>query len=754
MGLNVRLGKYQFLLSKERPPVAKGDEQGTSGSKYDLYFDNEQSLGGVKEPSVRQIMNMIDNDGTAAGLYSVMTFPVLASDWYLKPHPLDVVKGKDGVEVHPQSDFAERALRRPHYDGGMSTPFSLILADILLGIAQGHRFFEIVYKLDDEGYIVFKKVVAREHGTYKIKKDEHGGFDGVEQKVPSEKGKTKTVHIELPYSFLYTYRKERNKLEGKSAFRAGFYHYDKKHRLYYLANQQGQVAAIPYKVLEAPAGAEKPQRDENLRAVDQMTVRASIALPAGYKLNVITAGKSVELLPYIDHHNVEMARAVLAEGQMLGTMSDSKGGSYGLAESKMDMFMFGERYIMQSVEEHVTSFLVSKLISYNFAEPLYPEFKFSDLTDTDATLVMEGFKSLIAKGAVKKWVADGIADRIAKKLDIKEPEDDDGSEDYIGITNTPTNPSLNSRISKKKDRLSKDDEDWWRDLTPTESKVQFANIKNKAANEEEKTLADLRPVFEKIKDDALERLQPLLEGDKSASVLDGFELKYGDDLQKVMVEHMTNMYSVAKTGAADELKVKAPANKTKSKDLMAEHTKAIVEKQTSDMLFSAKAIVTDAVRKNLLAKTELSIFSVLSDIAKMFDDFFDDKEPLTVNSIISTAINIGRDDVFMDSKNKIYGYQYSAILDDKTCAICLDLDGSVVEPEVYYNTIWVPPIHYWDRCIWVAILEEEQDKPDFKDIPEAPGGADSPLLTHAHEHSEYAIYLSKEVETLWQKRRS
>ena len=39
----------------------------------------------------------------------------------------------------------------------MTTPFSLVLADILLGLAQGHRFFEIVYKLNERGLRRFQE---------------------------------------------------------------------------------------------------------------------------------------------------------------------------------------------------------------------------------------------------------------------------------------------------------------------------------------------------------------------------------------------------------------------------------------------------------------------------------------------------------------------------------------------------------------------------------------------------------------------
>jgi SPP1 gp7 family putative phage head morphogenesis protein len=282
---------------------------------------------------------------------------------------------------------------------------------------------------------------------------------------------------------------------------------------------------------------------------------------------------------------------------------------------------------------------------------------------------------------------------------------------------------------------------------------------------------ELRPVFDRISDDATKRLKPLLD-QMGARALDGFELNFADDVRKIMVSHMMDTYSMAKTAAADEIKQKAPANKPKSKDLITEHAQAIVDKQYGDMLFNLKTIVTDAVRKNLLDRnvqpgstsmyTELSLGEVLANIAGMFTSFFEEKvEILTTSSLITTSINIGRDDVFQEYQDDIYAYQYSAILDDVVCPICEDLDGSVVKEAEYFATIWMPPIHFNCRCIWVAIMNDEEDKPPFTGLPDAPGGAVAPSLSRSSkglsqrfvENVDFSLYLTRTSEGLWRKKR-
>lgn len=836
--MKLKFGQYEIELARERGGVKKpktdGNEQGSAdaGSAVVEYFGNEG-----KEPTVKEIMKMIDNDGTAAMLYTVMTVPLQASDWYLQADPADVLVTTDAdgnkTITHPQADFVDECLRNPEHKGGMSTPFSNIIANICLAVAQGHRFFEIVYKLRDDGKIVFKKVVARDIDSYEIKKDETGGFAGVKQSV-KRNNKTVSVFIDIPYSFLFTHRKERKPLEGMTAFRAAYYHYDKKHRLYYLMNQQGQVSAIPIKSLEQPdAEVDDKIRDANLAAVDKLAVRPSIALPFGWKLTVHDIKPGIDLSKYVDHHDTQMARSTLSQGQLLGNQSQSQGGSYALAESHWDTFMFNERAIMTNVEEHLTNYLVAKLIDFNFAQPLYPEFKFSDLTDGVMALLEEAFKSLVTKGSVPDWVSDGIVNRIAEKLDIERPELDEDQQDAVATaadqiqqqalngaqvsslvaivtsvvdgslppetakatilasfplltpeevdkivdpaaaafkakdekaddnndddaagdddtpppdTNSPEKPdgsddeeppaddkTVEQSRPKAKATLDNSGSEWWRELTASEAKVQFAKIQKAADEAESDLMSELTDHFDTLRDDTIKRLRPLLES-KGAAAMDGFTLKDRKGLEGIYADSMLATYTDAKRMAADEIKLRAPGDKRKSKKLLKQYAGAVADKQYADLTFAITAEVNRAARAGQLDRTELSVNDLIVLIGSIITKFFGDKANITSGVVTSSAINIGRNDAFEEYSDKIYGYLYSAILDSKVCNTCYELDGAVCTVDEYVATQWMPPIHFWCRCIWVAIMKDEIDKPEYTGIPTNPGGEDAPSLSHNHEH--------------------
>lgn len=74
---------------------------------------------------------------------------------------------------------------------------------------------------------------------------------------------------------------------------------------------------------------------------------------------------------------------------------------------------------------------------------------------------------------------------------------------------------------------------------------------------------------------------------------------------------------------------------------------------------------------------------------------------------IAEAVNGGRAAGFDDIADQIGAYQWSAILDEKTCDICAELDGKYFESgDLNLNTL-KPPIHPACRCILVAVLKEE-----------------------------------------------
>ena len=786
----MRIGRININLARQSKPKTD-DEVGTSAATANgaasLLFNGE--VINTDKITVSDLVKMRQEDGTASALYNIMTLPIMANPFSIEADPEDV----DGV----QAAFVKEALTRPSYKGGMSTPFSLVIADALRAVLEGYRLFEKVWTINEDGKLVYRKIASRDNSTLKILSDDRGGFNGVKQEAYIG-GKFQTVIIPRDKCFLFTFGKEKNWLVGESAFRAAYYHYDKKHRLYYLAHQAVQQFAISPKLGIAPPKATQDDIDNAVAALDEFGTNSSAALPNGWTMADVRNGGRIDPLTLIDHHDAAMARSILAHFIMLG--SGGSTGSWALSSDQSDMFILALRGLMDNLEEHITAYIVADLINYNFEVPHYPKFKFADLTTATTNIVKDTFSKVLDKdpGKVPDYVIEGVVQRMAELLEIEVPKDvpdtskvadtiaiqsvagaidqtaeiakqalngaqigslldvvnqiatgqlpfDTGRQTLIAAFPFLSEAEIDKILSPVKDftpkpQLSRKsrhflaDERWKRALTPAETKVNFSSLQKKFITLETEFEDAAKPIWDKIKADTLARVEKLLESQDYTAIQD-IEINYADEYRGAIVDSMMAAYNYAKVGAADEMDVKAPATPKETKDMITAQAQQTVDKQFAELKFEVVNAVTTAQRKAQLSTTvDLSITDVIGSIGTIIGTYYDSKIGITAGLLTTIGVNIGRDDVFKSNAKKISRYQYSALLDDATCAICEDLDGKVLDEQQYKDTVWSPPIHFNCRCIWVAILEDETDQPDITGFPDEPGGTTEPSLSDHYGH--------------------
>ncbi len=721
----MKIGPLNINLAKPTPPNTSGAEIGTSANGVlPSIFDGEFiDLSKVK---VADFKKMLDNDGTVQALYNTMVMPILGSNWSIEPD-------EDTPEAVKQSEWVEESLKTPPHKGGMSTPIDLVLAQALRGVVEGYSGFEKVLTLKD-GKIVFRKIAWRDPTTLTMRADGRGGFNGFKQRAFID-GNYAEVIIPIERAFLYTYGKEFHNLKGRSAFTSAYSSYDKKRRLYYLAEQQAQSDALKIKVVEGREKAGQDELDATVEAVDELGFKATVGLPAGYKVTALNQTGGLDLLPLIEHHNAEMARSVLAMFILLGT--GSKTGSYSLSQDQSDFFIQALMSIRKGLENHLTSYLISDLYSYNFEKPLYGTFKFEDITDSTIELLKQVFVKIVEKDRLPQDVLDGVVKKVADKLDIdykvldKATSGKDDTDTPDDTSDDVTPPPVDN--SKKKDStVSLSSDGWRRDLTPAENKVNFSGIEKKLNSLEAEFERTARPIYDEIIAKATLKIDGYLESGKydQITVRNVFDENLRNQYTRTIKEAGLEAYVYGKNGASDELDKKSPATPKESKDFFRDNANSVSEKQFNDLIFKVNAKVSEGRRKDLLSKgNELSVGEILAGITSLFGEYYATVIGVTAAVVVAIGVNKGRKDVFTEYVTDISEYQYSAILDPKTCPICDSLDGSVVDEPEYKRTSFDPPVHHHCRCIWVAILEDELDKPPLTGIPDAPGGVTEPSLS-------------------------
>lgn len=704
------MGIKQYLTRLAKTPQPETRiEIGTStvGTLPSIFNDEFIDPDAIQ---VDDFKRMLDYDPTIQALYSTITMPLLGAAWTIEPED-------ETPEAIMQSEWVENMLRLPPHKGGMTTPLELVLAQALRAIVEGYAAFEKVYDLYD-GRIVFRKIAWRDPTTLTIKTDARGGFNGLKQRAYINSSYSE-VEIPLERCWLYTYGKEFHHLKGRSAFTSAYVAYDKKRRLMYLAEQQAQSDALKLKIVKGSEFSSQDELDATTEAVDEVGFKATVGLPYGYDVNTLNNNGGMDLLPLIEFQNAEMARSVLAMFILLGT--GSKTGAYALSQDQSDFFVQALSSIRRSLEQHITSYLIPDLYFYNFATPKYGTFKFADLTDSTVELLQQSFLKIIEKDRLPDEMVAGVVQKIADKLDI----DADVTEESIPEAEEPE-VSQNT-IEHALVELS----GWRRELTEAEQKVNFDGINRKLDTLESQLESELKPVYDQLSADALLKLDKIIEDGRyeKITVKDILDENLRNQYVRVLRDYSMEAYLYGKASASEEIDVKIPATPKTSKDFFRDNAEMVAEKQFADLIFQIQSEVGKARRKDQLSKTMLASGDIIGILRALFVSYYDDKIGATATTAVSVGVNRGRKDVFEQAKNDIYAYQYSAILDSRTCPTCLELDGKVLNEQQYKQTKFDPPIHMRCRCLWVAILNDELDPPAITGFPDRPGGILEPSLS-------------------------
>ena len=352
---------------------------------------------------------MQSNDGEVQAIVRLLTLPIKATPFHILP-----AKGDKG-----ERDFIEHVLLDPPESGGMTTPLPFIIADMTRAVFEGFRLYEKVAKViesgDYKGKISWKKLAPRDAQTVDLKTDKNGGFAGAVQIAVSG---IKLSNIELPPEkcMLYTFQKEKHWLYGESILRAAYYHYDKKHKLYYISHKKAEIEALGLKILKINQTLTPADRTAAENVVDTIGINSRITLPPGVELEVERGSGGYDPLPLIDHHNTQMSRSALTQA-----MDQVKYAyPYGKGTPSSQFLILTLESIMNEMSATLNTYAIAPLIDFNYGTNAYPTLKFEKISDISKTFLREVFDKIMKKDAeIPQGFIDEVIDETAKSLNLK-----------------------------------------------------------------------------------------------------------------------------------------------------------------------------------------------------------------------------------------------------------------------------------------------------------------------------------------------
>jgi hypothetical protein len=305
--------------------------------------------------TVEDLDRMIQTDGQAMSLYRVLTMPIRAGE-------LRVKETDGGVQ---EAAFIQAQLMNPPELGGMTSPWSMVVQNIAKFVLTGAEVLEKVHEVRN-GHIVLRKLAPRPRNSLTIEMDSKGGFNGVRQSLPEG-----TVKIPKEKCVLFVQGREYNPLYGRSMLLPAYGHFEMKHKLYYISHLAYALNAIPIREGAIPPNAQANERDAFQRALDNVGVNTSIIVPEGYGMTIHETRQVADSMPLIDHHDIEMAKAVL--GQIINMGTTVSGGSYSLGQTQLEMLLLALQSLREEIAQVINSYVIPELIDWNYNTQRYPQ---------------------------------------------------------------------------------------------------------------------------------------------------------------------------------------------------------------------------------------------------------------------------------------------------------------------------------------------------------------------------------------------
>lgn len=346
----------------------------------------------LEDVTVRELTAMRRTDGQARALYRLITLPIRAA---LKTCTFVPEEGVDGGEE--EARFIQDMFTLPVTGGGMQVPFGRFIAELLMAIFDGFEAFEMVYWQPKNGPLkgkyTLKKMAHRPSEQLTFLLDDNSELKGIRQQTMYHDRQVDVV-IPAEHVIYYAANEEERPFYGHSYFGAAYKHWEAKFKLYVVAHIAAQRAAVGTRVGTLP---QNPSRDEKLefqRSLADLGIAQWMTIPENYKVESLKEFTGFDFLAYINHHNSQMSKSVLAAffDDSQGTGGDASLIDFGRQSDALFLLML--QTIMAEIEEIINTKVIPRFIDWNFGSGKYPLFRFGQMTEEQKGALLDVFKAL------------------------------------------------------------------------------------------------------------------------------------------------------------------------------------------------------------------------------------------------------------------------------------------------------------------------------------------------------------------------
>lgn len=410
---------YEEEIEQGKPPEGELGSSFMPEGPFGAWEDG--NVYAYEEPLVRDYQHMLDTDGTAMSIELMLTYPIISAPWSIEPS-----KGDTG-----QAEFIYDAFTALPHEGGPLTTVEQLVSQMTAAFTNKRAYFEKVFKINDDGKIVYHKLAYRPPETCELALDgrraEPRGFR--QMPVVFESSGTARpqwtanvgdwVYVPKERAFVYIHATHRNPLLGESDMKVPYWAFQTKRKIRWLWYQFLDQGVLAKTIVRNP---DETQARIDAKKVAMLRGRGVVALADAttvdpFETNGKAASEYQAAMTYLDN---EMLNSGLLGYMGLSSAAGEGKGSYALAESLSKMYLRTRRMVAMDMARQITNDIIGPLIAYNFGpKASVPRFKFGPLSEANEVNVLDVFSKVATTGAkVPVEFYDQLIARVATLLEL------------------------------------------------------------------------------------------------------------------------------------------------------------------------------------------------------------------------------------------------------------------------------------------------------------------------------------------------
>lgn len=687
----------------------KGLEIGDTGTRILSGIIREEYNPKLRDRAGLDVYDeMRKSDGTVRAAVLACTLPIRSAEWYIEP------AGEDAAATDV-ADFVNAAL----FEYPTIT-WDDVLRQALLCLPFGVMVFEKVFvtrECNGKTCIVWDKFAPRMPRS--IQRWAIGGNN--DPGITQFRSDGSLVEIPMQKLVVIVNEMEGMNWYGTSILRPAYKHWFLKNNLYKIdaIAHERQGLGVPY--VKLPDNYTETDRSKaetilrNLRANSQAFIIEPHDYDIGFKdmMSRTTRDPSHS----ITHHNREILQSVLAQFLELGATSRGGGasGSRALSQDHSKLFLNSLEGVATQIADAFNA-AIKELVDLNYdGIEDYPKLTQTGLSETDGLQLSQAYATLIGSGGMQAGKNDeqffrevlGLPERDPNEEPIVTPAEKLAAKAAADAANGNDLAEMHDRDPKKKVFAEFKP---WRKLTFAEQKVNFDALQTQMDQLEKEFDTKTQALLHNARDTYMAAFTKAAHAGDTKGIKDA-TLKVEAELARIIKSAMTAAFLYGKNNAAKEINVAAPANPAETLKQIDIQADAIAAQQIARIEAESKIAYVDALNKGS------SVTSALGEADLAAEDAIDTVTGDASSVLMSAYINQGRNAVFQKNSGDIYALQRSEVLDSRTCDFCLSMDERIVSMDD--DLAATDTFHSNCRGIWVAILNDEADKPDITGVPQS-----------------------------------